>query len=98
MNRYAISSRAKSDLDEIWTYIACNGSVESAERILSSIVSVFRLIAANPQIGLAKPQFGGDVRRFATGSYLIYYRRRRNTIQIVRVAHAARDQRRLFHR
>jgi toxin ParE1/3/4 len=99
MKRYAVAPAATRDLDEIWTYIARNGSIAAAERVGASIQKAFALIAANPRMGRARPTLRVGLRRFVVENYLIYYREsRRGTVEIVRISHAARDERKLFRR
>jgi len=84
------SSRARSDLLDIWLYIS-DDSVAAADRVLDEIDRVCRLISEHPEIGRERPEVGRELRSFATMSWVIFYRVDGEMIRIVRIAHGARD-------
>lgn len=55
--RYRLSWLAEHDLDEIWLYVADDASVETADRMIDTIVERFAMLAAHPKIGIARPEF-----------------------------------------
>jgi toxin ParE1/3/4 len=93
MSKYRLAPSARSDLDQIWLYLAQNGSPNVADRVIDSILASFRMLAKMPQAGRARPDIDPDVRSLSVGSYMIYYQKReRGGIVIARVLHAMRDQ------
>ena len=90
MNQYRVSDAARSDLDEIWFYIA-QDNVDAADRFLRAIVSRFPKLAAMPQIGRAREELSPRLRSFPVGRYIIFYRPMENGVEIARVLHGARD-------
>ncbi|MEM1133110.1 MAG: type II toxin-antitoxin system RelE/ParE family toxin [Pseudomonadota bacterium] len=92
--KVAVTFSARSDLAEIWNYIA-NDSVQAADGFLLKIEDKFASLADTPNIG-APRGFVQGLRAFPVGSYLIYYLVTDTELQIVRVAHSARDQAALF--
>lgn len=93
MTQHRLAPRAKSDLDEIWIYLAQEGGTELADRLVDSITNCFPMLARMPKSGRARPEVGEDTRSFPIGKYLIYYRaRERGGILISRVLHGKRDQ------
>ena len=80
-----------------WLYIARKTNAETAQRILTSITSVFPLIAASPKLGRHRPNLGEAMRSFPVTNYRIYYRQdSRGRVRILHVKHAARDENKLF--
>ena len=91
-----VARSAKADLDEIWSHLVTNASVQVAERVVGSLVRQFGNIARNPRIGRARPDIRENLRSLAVGGYRIYYRYEENRIvRILYVRHAARDERKL---
>jgi toxin ParE1/3/4 len=95
--RYTVAPSARTDLDEIWVYIAQKSSVKVAESVVEAITGIFPLLAANPAMGRHRPNLGEAIRSFPVSNYRIYYRQdRRGGLRILHVKHAARDERKLF--
>jgi toxin ParE1/3/4 len=70
------ASRADSDLDDIWYYVASkSGSLDIADRLIDSITDRFFLLASHPNIGRTRDE---DLRpgllSFPVGEYIIIYR------------------------
>lgn len=95
MSQYRVSDAARSDLDEIWFYIA-QDNINAADRFLRAIVSRFPKLAAMPQIGRAREELSPRLRSFPVGHYVIFYRPMDNGVEIARVLHGARDLPPLF--
>ena len=95
--RYTVAPSARTDLDEIWVYIAQKTSVEVAESVVEAITGIFPLLAANPAMGRRRPNLGEAMRSFPVTNYRIYYRQdRRGGVRILHVKHAARNEKKLF--
>ena len=93
MNRYKLSRLAKADLDDIWLDLACRANIDIAGRIIDEITDRFPLLAAMPEAGRARPEFGPGVRSFVVDDYIVYYRKaKRGGIHVARVIHGKRDQ------
>ena len=88
---YRLSVLAERDLDEIWTYVAEDASPTTADRLIDDIIDRFDLLAEQPGMGRARPEFGPAVRSFAAENYVVYYRHD-GDIQIARILHGRRDQ------
>jgi toxin ParE1/3/4 len=84
------SPKARSDLLEIWLYIA-ERNPAAADRVLDAIEHVFGLIAAQPLIGRQRPELSAGIRSFAVMSWVVFYRAHDQFVDIVRVVHGARD-------
>ena len=91
------SPRAKADILSAARYIVEESeSVETAERWMDSIDAKVIFLGRNPLAGEARPDLGQELRAFPVGNYIIFYRPRKDGIQIVRVLHGARDIPRIF--
>jgi len=90
--RFRIARTAEQDLDRIFAYWAGRASLVVAERLVDAIVDRFALLAEFPQAGRACNQIAGGVRCFPAGDYLIYYRKSRQTLEILHIFHGARNQ------
>ncbi len=58
---YRLSSLAERDLDEIWSYIAEDSSVATADRLVDDIIDRLDLLAEYPGMGRQRPEFGPGV-------------------------------------
>jgi toxin ParE1/3/4 len=96
--RIRLAPQARSDLDEIWIYVARNsGSLEVATRHVDSIVRSFGLLARFPLIGRSlEASKRPDIRPLVAGNYIVFYRPIESEIRVLRVIHAARDAYALF--
>ena len=94
--RYRLSDLAEQDLLETWLYVAGEGSVEAADRLIDAIVQRFDLLTEQPRMGRLRPEFGPDVRSCPVESHVIYYRVETDVL-IARVLHGRRDQVAAWH-
>ena len=91
------TAQAEEDLIEIWLYIAQDNS-GAANRLLDETEDKCSLLAANPQLGPARPDIAADCRYFPVGRYLILYRLLPDGIEVVRVVQGSRRLEDLFPR
>jgi toxin ParE1/3/4 len=96
MPRIIVSPLAQADIDETWDYIARQHPERRSRR--RSDRAAFRMLAANPRLGVARDELRPGLRRFGYARYLIYDRLIRGGIEVVRVVHGARDQEALWRR
>jgi toxin ParE1/3/4 len=88
---YRLSRLAERDLDEIWSYVAGDASLETADRLIDAMVERFELLSEQPRMGRLRPEFGSGVRSFTVENHVIYYRHD-GDILIARILHGRRDQ------
>lgn len=91
------TAQAEVDLIELWWYIA-QDNPGAADRLLDEIEDKCSLLAANPQLGPARPDIAPDCRSFPVGRYLILYRLIPDGIEVVRVVQGSRRLDDLFPR
>ena len=95
MRPYSIAPLAQADLDEIWAYIA-EDNLTAADRLLATFHEKFLLLGAQPLMGQIRDELAAGVRSFCVGKYVVYYRPRKDRVEIVRVLHGYRDVTDLF--
>ena len=95
MNTFRLSPAARSDLDDIWFYIA-QDDPEVADKFIRAIVSRFPKLAAMPELGRRREELLPRLRSLVVGQHVIFYRPMESGIEIVRVLHGARDLPPLF--
>ena len=95
MNQFRVSDAARSDLDEIWFYIA-QDNPEAADKFVHAIVSRFPKLVAMPELGRRREELSPRLRSFPVGRYIIFYRPLESGVEIARVLHGARDLPPLF--
>lgn len=81
---------AEQDLEEIWLYIAADNIV-AADALIDKLVEKSALLAANAELGRARPELHEGLRSFAVGNYILFYRPEAGGIELTRVLHGARD-------
>jgi toxin ParE1/3/4 len=90
MNQYQVSDAARSDLGEIWFYIA-QDDPDAADKFIRAVVSRFPRLAEMPQLGRRREELLPRLRSFPVGRYVIFYRPLEKGVEIARVLHGARD-------
>lgn len=90
--------QAQQDLAEIAYYIAVESArPATAERIIREAHDLANLIAANPEMGAARPEFGKNCRASALHKrWILLYRPAGSWIEVLRFVDAARDLNQLF--
>ena len=93
--RLIVAREARQDMLEIWEFIASN-SIRAADSVGELFQQEFLAIQQHPGLGPRREELQPGVRSLPVGSYLIFYRVSRDSVQILRVVHGARDLGALF--
>ena len=88
---HRLAPEAKSDLDEIWFYVASNGSPENADRLVDSLTKRFFLLGMHPRAGRRRDDVRAGIRAFPVSDYLVLYRIEGSDVVIQRMVHGSRD-------
>jgi antitoxin ParD1/3/4 len=89
--RFVVTPEARTDLLEIWNYIA-EDSIDSADRVLAQLYDAFTRLAEAPGIGHHREDLADSRHRFWTVySYVIAYRDNTNPLEIIAIVHGARQ-------
>ena len=87
-----MTPEAKSDLFEIWEYIASSSGVAAADRVAATIEEEIAKIGEYPGAGHFREDITDQRLRFwGVYSYLIAYHWEPEPVQIVAIVHGARD-------
>jgi toxin ParE1/3/4 len=88
--------RAKSDISEIWDYIA-DDSEERADSFVDAIGEKIKTLAKNPMMGRSRDELADNLRSWAvTRRYIVFYFPLSDGVEVVRVLHGSRDIENLF--
>ncbi len=90
MAKFKLTPTAEQDLQEIWLYIA-QDKPTAADKLLDRIEAQCELLANHPQLGPARDDIAKGLRYHPLANYLILYRVIPRGVEIVRVAHGARN-------
>lgn len=93
--RYA--PEARSDLADIWSYIASDNS-RAADRVISNIMKHCEMLSRMPRMGRLRVELAPELRSFAVGDYVIFYRFKEREIFVARVLSGDRDLEHIFHK
>src|SRR5438132_11538613 len=95
MKPLSFTPLARQDLQEIHDFIAAD-SPAAAGRWINRLAGECRKLAGMPGMGRRREELGRELRSFAVGNYLIFYRDHPDRLEIMRVLHGARDIESLF--
>lgn len=91
MIRYNFGEEAIDDLDSIWDHIA-QDNIDAADRWIERLFNAFETLAIQPGMGHTRRDLTSLPLLFwPVGAYVVIYRRQSTKIEIVAVAHGARD-------
>lgn len=90
--KFQISSKAQSDLIDIWEYTFKNWSPEQADRYYQIIIDKIKEICEKPDIGKSYKKVLRGYWGAAVKSHIIFYKELgNNSIEIVRILHQRMD-------
>jgi plasmid stabilization system protein ParE len=95
---YRVGKDAERDLDDIFLYWARRAGLETADRLIDSIMDRFWLLGEYPDAGRQSEDMAPGVQCFPASRYLIYYRKTKRGNEILHVFHGAQDQKRAFRK
>lgn len=96
MARIIRTSAAKTDLANIWSYIASDNRA-AADKLLAQINDMFNLISQSPDIGFSVENIKPGLRcKPIKRNYLIFYRIMDDDVYIVHVLYGARNYEQLL--
>jgi toxin ParE1/3/4 len=94
MARLVIAPSARQDLSDILDYIARDKPVAAATWV-EKIEEKCKLIAATPEFGERRPEYGTQIRSSVVGRYVVFFRPIDGGIEVLRVIAGDRDIRSL---
>ena len=94
MAKLVIVPSARQDLSDIFDFIARDKPIAAANWV-EKIEEKCKLIAATPEFGERRPEYGARIRSSVVGRYVIFFRPTENGIEVLRVIAGDRDIRSL---
>src|ERR1700720_5038259 len=99
MSVYVLTSLAKADIFDIWSYIA-DDSEDAADRVEQAIYNACAFAAEAPMRGHSRPDLTTRALRFWTltryPTYTVVYRPETAPLQVVAVLHGKRNIQRIL--
>jgi toxin ParE1/3/4 len=96
MAEILLSAKARSDLKNIYNYIADRSSEGQASKFLKTLERSMQQLGRSPGIGTRRDYLAPDLLGFPEGNYIIFYQATDKGIRIIRVLHGRRDIDNLF--
>ena len=90
MSRYTVTREARQDIRDICRYVA-RDNPPAAGRLRGVFFEKFRALSDHPLLGEVRDDLAEGLRMSLAGKYVILYRPKPNGIEVVQVAHSARD-------
>ena len=89
--RYVLSPRAEADLDEIWDFTVRTRGEKQAEDYIRLLVGAIETVAENPRRGRPCDEVRKGYRRYLAGSHIIFFRKIKFGIDVIRILHGGMD-------
>ena len=89
-----ISPVALNDLRKIYQYGTLNWGIAKATRYLDFLKNQFWSLTEHPQMGVERNELETAVRSLTIDSHVIFYRTRKQKVEIIRVLHGRQDPQR----
>lgn len=89
MARIIRTRQARTDVLDIWEYIAADNSA-AADKLIRRLDEVVRLLAERPALGSPQDKYRLGLRCMPVGNYLVFYDQVPDGIRILRILHGAR--------
>ena len=84
MPKLRYSEASKDDLKQIARFIA-KDKPKAARKWVAKLREKCRMLAKHPDVGGDRSDLGEEIRSTYVGSYIIFFRRREESLEIVRV-------------
>ncbi|KRB42927.1 type II toxin-antitoxin system RelE/ParE family toxin [Phenylobacterium sp. Root700] len=91
MNRYVLSPRTASDLNNIWDHTQTQWGAAQAENYIRDIQRAIEGAVADPRRGRPCDHVRPGYFKLSAGSHVIFYRLRGDELDVVRILHQRMD-------
>jgi toxin ParE1/3/4 len=91
VNRYELTSLARFDVREIWTYAVQQWGRRTADRYIRDLTATFEAIARDPYLGIATEWIEETSRKQIFRSHVIFYTVSDSGILVARILHQQMD-------
>ncbi len=86
-----LSPRAADDLEDLWSYVADSTSDDIADGRMDRIFEACSMLRDQPRSGRPRDELAPGLRSVAVPPWVVFYRIRADTLEVVRVLHGRRD-------
>lgn len=90
MKEPLITAQAEADLEETWEYVA-HGGAAKADRFIDRLLKQAGIHAQFPLTGRSREDLAPGLRSFVVKPFVVFFRSKDETIEIIRVLHGRRD-------
>lgn len=91
MSAYVLTPAAQADLADIWDYGEAQWGADRAEDYIRQIQRAMETVARDPRRGRPCGEIREAYLKFGVGSHLLFFRRRADQVEIVRILHQRMD-------
>ena len=91
MTAFRLTGKAVEDLRSIGRYTQKKWGRDQRNQYLTKLDKSFETIASEPEIGLACDDIRKGYRKYHVGRHLVFYRRTKDHILIIRILHDRMD-------
>ena len=95
MPKVTMRQKAKTDLLDIWDYIA-DDSEKKADSLVDQIEKKIKKLANTPLVGRSRDELAKGLRSWPIKPYIVFYLPLPDGVEVVRVLHGSRDIGSLF--
>jgi toxin ParE1/3/4 len=97
VGEYSLSSFARRDLVAAALYVhKKTGNAEAGDRIISQLAVVMEKLAEFPTMGRSRAELRPRLRSFPSNPFILFYRRTRTGVHVLRVLHQRENVRKAF--
>ncbi|MGV8912835.1 MAG: type II toxin-antitoxin system RelE/ParE family toxin [Rhodoglobus sp.] len=91
MKSYRLTPAAQRDISAIWDFTQERWDTTQAEIYISEMRAAIERVAADPRRGRACDEIREGYRRYSTGSHLLFYIERADSVDVIRILHQRMD-------
>lgn len=91
MTRFFVTRKAASDLKEIGRYSRETWGKRQSDLYMRQLAARFQWIGDNPNAGRNWPDLHDNILSFPEGEHLVFYRKKADAVEILRVLHKRMD-------
>jgi toxin ParE1/3/4 len=89
--RLVVTPAARFDLRQLLVYSTQQWGTAQRRAYRQRFTEAFAELVRFPEIGLARPDLGTDLRSYRVGQHVVIYRPSQTELRIIRVLHSRRD-------
>ena len=96
MTDYRLSPAAAADYENIGRYTQHHWGADQRRAYLADLVAAFERLAQDPHLGRARNDVRQGLLSYPCGSHVIFFRRRENRPEVVRILHGRQSLEKAF--